>query len=80
MIAKACNVYMNFYANVTQKLVGNKLQVFHPNFLCNKYTKFLNQACTGRRLVCAWFLRIAFVHEHLYTCVCVCLSVCPRGY
>ena len=36
----------------------------------------LNQARTGHRPVCAWFLRIAFVRKCLYACVfaCVCVS------
>ena len=35
---------------------------------------FLNQACQPL----PWFLRIAFVHECLYACVCLCVH--PRAY
>ena len=38
--------------------------------------KFLNQARTGHRQACAWFLEIDPVRERLYVClrVCVCVS------
>ena len=39
--------------------------------VCNK--QFLNQAHTGHRPACTWFLEIDCVHN---MCVCVCLCVC----
>ena len=33
------------------------------------YVEFLNQAHASHRPACAWFLKIASVHEFLYACV-----------
>ena len=40
---------------------------------------FLNQARAGRRLACAWFLKIDPVRI-VCMCACVCVCVCARGY
>ena len=38
---KICNNYMRFGVNVTQKIVGNKLQVSHTNFCVTCTHNFL---------------------------------------
>ena len=59
-----------------------------PVFFCLHYTlwqsystlaSFLNQAHTGHRPACAWFLKIDpvwIVYMRVYVCVCVCVCVC----
>ena len=39
---------------------------------------FLNQVCTGRRMLHAWFLEIALVHASV--CVHARVCVCPQGH
>ena len=52
-------------------------------------TKVLTRLKLAQRLLSAWFLEIALVHEvGMYTCVCACACVCvcvspphcPRGH
>ena len=44
--------------------------------LIAKISPLLNQACTGRRPACAWFLEIDLVRK---VSVCVCLCVPPEA-
>ena len=39
---------------------------------------FLNQAPTGHRPVCTWFLEIIFVQMSVCVCARVCVRVCVR--
>ena len=39
-------------------------------YVCRWYSRFLNQACAGCKLVCDWFLEIDFFVTCVYTYIC----------
>ena len=65
-------MYICMYGNTHTTISKNTSHKIEQNSSC--ILVFLNQARTGHRLVRAWFLRIAFVRELEYVCVCVCVS------
>ena len=65
------------------------LHIYIPHYCREPLFGALHYACTIQRLQLqcsvflnqarAWFLEIAFVRE-VGVCVCICVSVCPRGH
>ena len=68
---KTCNAYMKFCVNVTQKFVGNKLQLFHTNF-CVTYTQmFLQCTLASAHLISRHNDKYIDVLENLIYCIAI---------
>ena len=69
-MSKVCNAYMKICVNVTQKFVGNKLQLCHTNFCVTCTQNFLQ--CTLYTYKFFLIARVARVFiviiSHYYHC------------